>query len=244
MQVIPVIDLLGGQAVRGVRGERTDYRPVVSQRCTTSDPLAVARALLDATGSPTLYIADLGAILGHGAHFDTLVQLCRALPGRELWLDAGFAGFDDMRALLLTLRERIGANSAAVPIPVFGTETLHDRQALPRAQAAGFNPLLSLDYRHGAPMGEDATGGSATSSAPGADPAWWPKRIIVMTLDRVGAYGGPDLAAFQRIRALAGERAVFGAGGVRSDADLAQAKAAGAAGWLVASALHDRRIAP
>ena len=31
MEVIPVIDLLGGQVVRGVAGRRDEYRPIVSQ---------------------------------------------------------------------------------------------------------------------------------------------------------------------------------------------------------------------
>jgi phosphoribosylformimino-5-aminoimidazole carboxamide ribotide isomerase len=37
---------------------------------------------------------------------------------------------------------------------------------------------------------------------------------------------------------------LIGAGGLRSAADLALAQAAGAAAWLVASALHDLQIPP
>jgi phosphoribosylformimino-5-aminoimidazole carboxamide ribotide isomerase len=66
--------------------------------------------------------------------------------------------------------------------------------------------------------------------------------VIVMTLDRVGAFAGPDLAAFADIRRRAPQAAVIGAGGIRDSDDLAAASRAGAHEWLVASALHDLRI--
>ena len=37
---------------------------------------------------------------------------------------------------------------------------------------------------------------------------------------------------------------LIGAGGIRDEADLRLAAQAGAAAWLTASALHDRRLAP
>ena len=64
-----------------------------------------------------------------------------------------------------------------------------------------------------------------------------------MTLDRVGSAEGPDLASLAAVRAIAPRAALIGAGGVRDLADLRAAAAAGATGWLLASALHDGRIA-
>ncbi len=63
MQMIPVLDLLDGHAVRAVRGERSRYRPIRSSLCATSEPIAVAQALVAATLARTLYVADLGAIM-------------------------------------------------------------------------------------------------------------------------------------------------------------------------------------
>jgi phosphoribosylformimino-5-aminoimidazole carboxamide ribotide isomerase len=63
-----------------------------------------------------------------------------------------------------------------------------------------------------------------------------------MTLDRVGSAGGPDLETFERLRAMAPDHTWIGAGGIRDAADLEAGAAAGAAGWLVASALHDGHI--
>ena len=67
--------------------------------------------------------------------------------------------------------------------------------------------VLSLDFR-----------GDAFQGPPGilADPALWPGRVIVMTLARVGAGQGPDLARLAQIVARAGAgRRVYAAGGVR-----------------------------
>ena len=70
----------------------------------------------------------------------------------------------------------------------------------------------------------------------------WPRRLIVMTLERVGSGAGPDLETLQEVRRLAPGAMVIGAGGIRSPEDLALASAAGADAWLVASALHDLQL--
>ncbi|RKT21842.1 phosphoribosylformimino-5-aminoimidazole carboxamide ribotide isomerase [Paraburkholderia sp. RAU2J] len=241
MQVIPVLDLLDGHVVRAVRGERTAYRPIQSRLAAASEPLPLARALLAASGARTLYIADLGAILQQGAHAAELAALRAALPGIELWLDAGYADYASMRTLFDHI-DAIGQRAdgaahrppLATLVPVFGTETLRDIHALPTAQAAGLAPILSLDHRAGRLL-------SVTALDPSS--AWWPSRVIAMTLDQVGSYAGPDLDTFERIRASAASHTtVIGAGGIRYRADIDAAAGTGATAWLVASALHDGQI--
>ena len=46
VELIPVIDLKGGQVVRAQFGRRDDYRPIQSPLSATSDPIDVARGLL------------------------------------------------------------------------------------------------------------------------------------------------------------------------------------------------------
>ena len=70
------------------------------------------------------------------------------------------------------------------------------------------------------------------------DPASWPARVIAMTLARVGGAAGPDTDRVAGIVAQAQGRQVFGAGGVRHNADIDALATAGAAGVLVATALH------
>ena len=74
------------------------------------------------------------------------------------------------------------------------------------------------------------------------EPALWPRRIIVMTLGRVGSGAGPDVARLAEIRAIASGCEIYAAGGVRDAADLSALKAARASGALIATALHERRI--
>lgn len=221
MKLVPVIDLAGGVVVRAVRGDRANYRPIVSQLCPGHDPAALAAALVDYCAADTLYIADLDAIRGGAVQRRALADVARAVPGCVLWLDAGFK----------TVRD--AATLPAGVLPVFGSESLSDVRELALLRDRP-DALLSLDQRGGQPM----------------DPAgcWqrddlWPARVIVMTLDRVGAGTGPDLSTLDAVRKRAGARELIGAGGVRSDADLAAAEHAGAAAWLVASALHDGGIA-
>jgi phosphoribosylformimino-5-aminoimidazole carboxamide ribotide isomerase len=239
MQVIPVLDLLDGQAVRAMRGERARYRPIESPLCATSEPLAVARALLAATGTRTLYIADLGAILKLGDHARLLAELLNGLGEApvQIWLDAGYVDFPSMRSLfdrIEAIRRGPRRPGRATLVPVFGTETLLNTEALHEAQTAGFAPVLSLDHRAGRLIADPV--------ATRPDTSWWPSRVIVMTLDHVGSYQGPDLDTFAAIRAQAGHRELIGAGGIRHAADLSAAAESGAAAWLVASAIHDRQL--
>ncbi|MDT3672122.1 MAG: HisA/HisF-related TIM barrel protein [Aromatoleum sp.] len=230
MQVIPVIDLLAGQVVRAVRGERSAYRPVQSELCDGSEPLVVTRALLDYTASETLYIADLDALNGGAVQAGVLAALLSALPQTAIWLDGGFRGADEFAALAL----RLGTAAQRVT-PVFGSESLVTPAAVRDCFADPRRAILSLDRRGNQLL--DPAGCWTTE-------ALWPDRLIVMTLDRVGAFAGPDLDTLAAIRRRAPGASLIGAGGIRDEADLEAAAASGAEAWLVASALHDRRLIP
>jgi phosphoribosyl isomerase A len=232
-QLVPVIDLLGGQVVRGVRGDRHAYRPIVSALCQTSEPIAVARILCAHCASRQLYVADLDALMGGAVQVSTIRALLQGLPAvNELWLDGGFADADRAAALI----DALGAEGPRV-VPVFGSESLASQAALARcfdrSDPIGARAVLSLDRRDGRRL--DAAGCWDS-------PSLWPQRVIVMTLERVGSGEGPDLQTLQAVQARAPQARLVGAGGLRSAADLARAGEAGAVAWLVASALHDLQI--
>jgi len=233
VELIPVIDLLQGQVVRAVRGNRQAYQPIVSALCASSDPVTVARRLCAYCAARRLYVADLDALQGRPAQIGALRALLRAQPGVELWLDAGLADAgagQALRGLLELPASRI--------VLVYGSESLRSRQALEGcfandAGARGQQAALSLDRRDGRRL--DAAG------------CWdavdlWPQRLIVMTLERVGSAAGPDLDTLRQVRRLAPRATLIGAGGIRSQDDLARARQAGADAWLVASALHDLQL--
>lgn len=232
MILIPVIDLLHGQVVRGVCGDRQAYRPVTSALCASSDPMTVARILCERSDARQLYIADLNALMGGPAQLDVLRSVLLALPHIELWLDAGFADAPGARALLAELRP-----FEARIVPVFGSESLVSREALQvcfaPAEPAGARAVLSLDRRGGQRLDVVGCWDAVTS---------WPQRVIVMTMERVGSGSGPDLETMRELRRRAPTVSLIGAGGVRSEDDLARAAEAGADAWLVASALHDLQL--
>lgn len=228
MNVVPVIDLMRGQVVRGVRGDRAQYRPVVSALVGSAEPLTVAQRLCEHCATELLYVADLDALQGGAAQIDVLCSLLKARPALSLWLDAGLTGSDALEGLLAAL----GAAAARVT-PVLASESLASKAELSRCLALSPDALLSLDRR----------GPAALDTADLWDaPSLWPQRVIVMTLDRVGADAGPDLAALAAVRTRAPGATLIGAGGIRGEADLQAAAGAGAQAWLVASALHDGRI--
>ena len=229
MQIVPVVDLLAGQAVRAVRGNRADYRPLESSLCRGSDPLTVARALLEHCACERLYIADLDALTGVGPQTVVLSRLLDALPESEIWLDAGFASPAAVDSLLNALPEQ-----GMRVVPVIASESLVSAESIADFTQRWPSALLSLDRRHGFALG---------AASCWTESRLWPQKVIVMTLDRVGSFEGPDLTTLAEVRSRAGsERCLIGAGGVRSVADLEAARESDADAWLIASALHDGRI--
>ena len=223
--VIPALDLKGGSVVHARQGNRADYRPIASPFGDPDDAVAIARGLLALTASPVLYIADLDAIAGEDNHFELLRGLGDALPGTTLWIDAGLSNLAECAFWL-----PLGATL------VIGSESLDTTEDWREMHAAlGEEVVLSLDF--------DENGQKGPGELFDA-PALWPRRIVVMSLARVGSEAGPDLARLQSLVAAAGGRAVYAAGGVRHARDLESLVAAGLHGAILATALHARTITP
>lgn len=222
MQAIPVIDLMGGEVVRARMGDRASYRPLQSPLSPTSDPIAVVHGLLAVHPFPTLYVADLDAIQRNGDNFPALRRIRAEFPALQMWVDNGAADAAAIEALI----------SADLGAPVIGSELQRDSKLIAQQQGSP-RIVLSLDFRGDAFQGPQEIL---------AEPALWPQRVIVMTLAQVGSGAGPDLKRLAAIRSIAGGREIYAAGGVRDAADLSALKAAGAAGALVASALHEQRV--
>lgn len=222
MQVIPVLDLMGGRVVRARLGARERYAPIETPLAPSSDPVDVARGLMSVHSFSALYVADLDAITGVGDGGDTVARLREAFPHVCLWVDNGIA---DPAVAAAWLEADLGRL-------VIGSESQAD-PALVRQFAGDDRVVLSLDFRG------DAFQGPAPLLA---EPDAWPARVIVMTLGRVGSGAGPDLERFRTIRDAARGRRIYAAGGVRDTADLAALGRTGAAGALVATSLHDGRL--
>jgi phosphoribosylformimino-5-aminoimidazole carboxamide ribotide isomerase len=222
MQVIPVLDLKDGMVVRAQMGERDRYRPIETPLAATSDPVDVARGLLSVHPFQTVYIADLDAIEGRGNNDAAIESIRQAFPQTSLWVDNGIADPASASAWLARTNHCL----------VLGSETQRD-PTVARELSDHDRVVLSLDFR------------AAQFAGPAElldDTGVWPKRLIVMTLARVGSGAGPDTARIAEIRARAPGRSIYAAGGVRDAGDLAALQQLGVAGALVATSLHDGRL--
>lgn len=218
--IVPVLDLRGGVVVRARAGARETYGPIETPLSPSPEPAAVARGLLGAVPARRLYVADLDAIAGAPVDLASLEAIAAACPGVELWVDAGFATQGAVEAYLTR-----GLGRA-----VLGSESQADETLVRRCRD---HAVLSLDSRGEVPLGPAALH---------EDPSLWPSRVIVMTLARVGVGLGPDLDRVAAARQRAPQARVYAAGGLRGPQDLPALRRAGAAGVLVASAIHDGRL--
>jgi HisA/HisF family protein len=230
MRIVPVLDLKGGVVVHARRGRRSEYAPLRSPLVEGCEPVAVARALCAACRTSSLYVADLDAIAGERVNEIALAALASKT---EPWVDAG-----------ATTRERAAAlHRAGVARNVVGTESLGPTsgQRLPKQPPL----VLSVDLHDGRLISPDPAlaGRDALAAVPLALAAGV-REVLVIDLARVGSGAGPPLGAVADLAAALAGVAVYAGGGVRSDDDLRALESVGAAGALVATALHEGAITP
>jgi phosphoribosylformimino-5-aminoimidazole carboxamide ribotide isomerase len=229
MRILPVLDLLHGQVVRGVAGRRQDYQPVVSRLTWSSQPLDVARAFRDQLGLAELYVADLDAIAGKEPAWPTFAALGEA--GFHLWVDAGVRDAASGRLL--------AEHVAGV---VAGLETLTGSATLAElVHILGGRLVFSLDLRDGIPLGQTTAwqGTDAWSIAAQAI-ALGVRRLLALDLTRVGVHTGTGTEALcERLVGVYPDVEVWAGGGIRGLADLRRLRQQGVQAVLVASALHE-----
>ena len=230
MKIVPVIDLKGGVVVHARRGRRDEYAPLRSPLVDGCEPVAVARALCAICRTSTLYVADLDALGGAPADEATLAAVAAEW---EPWVDAG-----------ATTSERAAAlHRAGVARNVVGTESLEP--GTPVKPSATPPLVLSVDLRDGRLISADPElANRAPADAAPLARSLHVDELLVIDLARVGSGSGPPLdAVAQLAQALPGV-AIYAGGGVRDDDDLRALESVGAAGALVATALHEGRITP
>jgi len=230
--LIPVIDLIDGQAVHAVKGARAQYRPVQSVLCQTSDPVPVARAFRDRLRLDEIYVADLDAIRGiaNASHREVI----EALIGREAMhviLDAGVSDVASARAWL-----NFGVHKI-----VIASETLRRWDLLLRIPAAIDRDRLvfSLDFRAGKILSQCprlAAMPPMKALEHLRSSAW--QEILLLDLSRVGSRWGADRALAVEARASFPDLSLLVGGGIDGPQELIDLRSLGVAGVLVATALH------
>ncbi len=231
MRIIPVLDLMHGLVVRGVGGRREEYRPVQSRLVASADPLAVAHAFRDQFATSELYLADLDALRGEGAHLDTLRAL--AVGGFRMMVDPGLRDMASGRMWLDAGAKRLVAGLERMPGPELLTELVTEYEAQ--------RIVFGLDLHAGRPLGDTDQWGTNDPTEIAAQAFQRGVRsMIVLDLAGVGSGAGPSTAGLcgRLCDQFPGVEVITG-GGVRGRDDLQALQTVGVAGVLVASALHD-----
>lgn len=238
MRILPVIDLMRGQVVRGVAGRRESYQPIVSRLAPDAQPASIGRALFE-HGATDCYVADLDAIAGATPSWNTYRELIEI--GLRLWIDAGCR--NQAAAAALASFEHAGCKLQRIIVGLESLESVDELVTM--RQMIGVERLVfSLDLQHGKPI---------------TRPGVWPKLsaeviahrvieagvagMIVLDLAAVGGYGGPATTVLcEQLRDAWPKLEIISGGGARDAEDVKQFAAAGCDYVLVASALHDGRV--
>jgi len=211
---------MDGRVVHARRGDRANYRPLQSVLTPSSEPVDVVHALLEFAPFPAIYAADLDAILHRGEHAVLVREIAQRFRPLDLWLDAGFGAARDLERW----------HNVPGIVPVIGSESLATAAELASLLSIAPQAVLSLDTRAEVPLGP-----ANLFTLPQS----WPQRVIVMTLDRVGAGTGPAFAQLRATAAQAPDKQLIAAGGVRNVQDLETLASMGVHAVLIASAIHD-----
>jgi len=202
LELLPAVDVAGGQAVRlvqGAAGTETSY----------GDPVDAAMAWQDA-GAEWIHLVDLDAAFGRGSNGPQLAGLIGQLKVR-VELSGGIRDEKSLATALATGCTRV----------VIGTAALEDPDWVAGVIAGhGDRIAVGLDVRGTrlAARGWTTDGGELDDALDRLEAAGC-QRYVVTDIEKDGMLRGPNLGLLRRVCART-ERPVVASGGVSSLADL------------------------
>ncbi len=236
MRLYPAIDILGGNAVRLLKGD-FDAKKVYDE-----DPLSAARGWV-AAGADYLHVVDLdGAKAGEPVNLD---QLGRVAGGSGVPVQYG-GGLRSARAV----RDALQAGAARV---ILGTVAFTDPGVLGEALDA-HGPervLVGIDVRGGrvATHGWLQTTDTKARDAFAELRARGVRHFVFTNIDHDGMLDGANREEVEWVARAAGEGSVIFSGGIGTRADLealaslrAELELDGLAGVIVGTALYEGRF--
>ena len=223
LELLPAVDVAGGQAVRlvqGAAGSETHY----------GEPLAAALAWQRA-GAQWIHLVDLDAAFGRGSNRELLAEVVGKLDV-AVELSGGIRADESLAAALATGCRRVNVGTAALEDPAWV------RQAIARY---GDRIAVGLDVRGTtlSARGWTQDGGELFDVLARLD-ADGCARYVVTDVRRDGTLTGPNLELLRSVCA-ATDKPVVASGGVSSLADLralAELVPLGVEGAIVGKALY------
>ena len=221
--ILPAVDVLGGRAVRLLRG---DYGRV---ELDAGDPLSLVRRAA-ASGPPLVHVVALAAARDGGAPIELASAVVAVAAPVGVQLGGGVRSVADARALGAAGVERVVVGTAAfgpTPLEEF-VDALGERIAVAIDVAGGIvrtnGWIESTELTTSAALDRCTSAGVST--------------VVCTAIDRDGTRSGPDLELLREVReAFAGR--VLAAGGIRNAADVDAIRDLGLDGVVVGRAWLD-----
>ncbi len=223
LELLPAVDVAGGQAVRLVRG-------AAGTETSYGDPVDAALAWQDA-GAAWIHLVDLDAAFGRGSNAPLLADLISKLDV-QVELSGGIRDDAALTAALATGCTRVVIGTAALEDPDWVADVIAEH---------GDRVAVGLDVR-GTRLAARGwtTDGGELDDALGRLEAAGCRRYVVTDIDKDGMLRGPNLDLLRRVCART-DRPVVASGGVSSLADLQQIAGLvplGVEGAIVGKALY------
>jgi phosphoribosylformimino-5-aminoimidazole carboxamide ribotide isomerase len=241
VKLYPAIDILGGNAVRLVKGD------FAAKTVYDEDPLAAARRWADA-GARALHVVDLdGARAGRPMNLEHLEGIASELSARGSDVPVQYGG--GLRSLQ-AVDEAFDAGAARV---ILGTAAFIDEELLGRAleKHGPERVIVSVDVRGGEVVIEGWTEAAGVSAkdvfarliGEGV------RELAYTNVDRDGMLGGLNLDALLLVAQAAGDGRLIYSGGIGALSDLEQLaqlrsehQLDSLAGVIVGKALYEGRF--
>jgi phosphoribosylformimino-5-aminoimidazole carboxamide ribotide isomerase len=230
MKLYPAIDMLGGKAVRLVKG---DFE---AKKVYDEDPLSAASAWV-AGGARYLHVVDLdGAKAGAPANLEHLRRICLD-AGAPVQFGGGLRSPQSVADAFKAGAERVILGTAAFADPAFLSDCLERWPG---------RVLVSVDVRGGklATAGWTQTIDLTAAEVVGRLAEQGACKLVYTNVDRDGMLEGPDLQEVREVAETVQGSLVY-SGGIGALADLEGLASLGAAsldGVIVGKALYERRF--
>lgn len=226
-RLVFVMDLLDGQIVHALRGQRDQYQPInrFSSLVPFSDPLQILQELKPRE----LYIADLNRLTGRGDNRIVVKALRR--QAAHIMLDYGLHKLAELQEFSVaeladtfvlgteTASLKFIAAAARSEIPVSVSIDIINNEILTHDKRLRAAPLDVIKLFNDHPLEE----------------------VIVLNLNRVGSRSGVDRAFLEAVVAVSDHAVLYG-GGIKRYEDLETLREIGIEGALVATAIYDGSI--
>ena len=223
-RIIFVLDILNGNAVHAVKGERAKYRPFESTRiCSSSAP----NDILSTISPKEVYIADLDRLQHLGDNYELIRKISKKT---RTMVDIGAADMDDVEKCAM-IADTI----------ILGTETASFDLIEEACRRFPGRINVSIDMKNGRVLTGDRKMELKPIELVRSLNRLDIRDIILLELSRVGTAAGIDVVFLKEMAGASTHNILVG-GGIRGMSDIDALKEIGIGGALVATAVHNGKI--